>query len=89
MNHKATKSNNTALERSEVQTTGGGGGWGGGGLRRGGGWRVQAFLQIAKFILGPVATLCTEMHKKCGSHKGSQLSQCINTKTKTVKLITI
>ena len=57
---------------------------------RGGGvgWGVKALLQPANFTLGPVATLNMEIHKKFGSHKGSQLSQCIKAKTK-IKLITI
>ena len=73
INHKATKSKTntgtTALERSVEQTTGGGG------EGRGGG--VKALLQLTNFTLGPDATLNTEIHKKFGSHKGSQLSQCI------------
>ena len=73
INHKATKSNTntgtTALERSVEQTTGGGGGG------------VKALLQLAIFTLGRDATLKTEIHKKIGSHKGSQLSQCIKAKT--------
>ena len=75
INHKATKSKTntgtTALERSVDQTTGGGGGGG----------RVKALLQLASFTMGPDATLNTEIHKKFGSHKGSQLSQCIKAKT--------
>ena len=51
INHKATniKTNtgNTALERSEEQTTGG----------------VKALLQLTNFTLGPDATLNTEIHK--------------------------
>ena len=42
---------------------------------------IKALLQLANFTLGPDATLNTEIHKKIGSHKGSQLSQCIKTKT--------
>ena len=38
---------------------------------------VKAFLQLANFTLGPDATPNTEIHKQIGSHKGSQLSQCI------------
>ena len=68
INHKATKSKTntgtTALERSVEQTTGEGGGGG-----------FKALLQLANFTLGPDATLNTEIHKKFGSHKGSQLSQ--------------
>ena len=42
------------------------------------GWgAVKALLQLANFTLGPDATLNTEIHKKFGSHKGSQLSSCI------------
>ena len=51
INHKATKSKTntetTALERSVEQTTGG----------------FKALLQLANFILGPDATLNTEIHK--------------------------
>ena len=69
INHKATKSKTntgtTALERSVEQTTGG----------------FKALLQLANFTLGPDATLNTEIHKKFGWHKGSQLSQCIKAKT--------
>ena len=69
INHKATKSKTntgtTALERSVEQTTGG----------------FKALLQLANFTLGPDATLNTEIHKEFGSHKGSQLSQCIKAKT--------
>ena len=69
INHKATKSKTnirtTALERSVEQTTGG----------------FKALLQLANFTLGPDATLNTEIHKRFGSHKGSQLSQCIKAKT--------
>ena len=65
INHKATKSKTntgtTALERSVEQTTGG----------------FKALLQLTNFTLGPDATLNTEIHKKFGSHKGYQLSQCI------------
>ena len=46
--------------------------WGGGG-----GGRCKALLQLANFTLGPDATLNTEIHKKFGSHKGSQLSRFI------------
>ena len=69
INRKATKSKTntgtTALERSVEQTTGG----------------FKALLQLTNFTLGPDATLNTEIHKKIGSHKGSQLSQCIKAKT--------
>ena len=69
INHKATKSKTntgtTALERSVEQTTRG----------------FKALLQLANFTLSPDATLNTEIHKKFGSHKGSQLSQCIKAKT--------
>ena len=69
INHKATKSKTntgtTALERSVEQTTAG----------------FKALLQLTNFTLGPDATLNTEIHKKFGSHKGSQLSQCIKAKT--------
>ena len=69
INHKATKSKTntgtTALERSVEQTTGG----------------FKALLQLANLTLGPDAALNTEIHKKFGSHKGSQLSQCIKAKT--------
>ena len=62
INHKATKSKTntgtTALERSVEQTTGG----------------FKALIQLSNFTLGPDATLNTEIHKKIGSHKGSQLS---------------
>ena len=37
--------------------------------------------QNENFTLGPDATLNTETQKKFGSHKGSQLSQCIKAKT--------
>ena len=40
-------------------------------------WLFKALLQLANFTLGPDATLNTEIHeihKKMGSHKGSQLS---------------
>ena len=73
--HEATKSKTntgtTALEQSVEQTTGGGGGV------------FKALLQLANFTLGPDATLNTEtqISMKFGSHKGSQLSQCIKTKT--------
>ena len=40
----------------------------------------KALLQLANFTLGPDATLNTET-QKFGSHKGSQLSQCIKAKT--------
>ena len=61
INHKATKSKTntgtTALERSVEQTTGRV-------LRReGGGGGFKALLQLAKFTLGPDATLNTETHK--------------------------
>ena len=69
INHKATKSKTntgtTALERSVEQITGG----------------FKALLQLANFTLGRDATLNTEIQKKFGSHKGSQLSQCIKAKT--------
>ena len=69
INHKATKSKTntgtTALERSVEQITVG----------------FKALLQLVNFTLGPDATLNTEIHKKFGSHKGSQLSQCIKAKT--------
>ena len=52
VNHKATKSKTntgtTAIERSVEQTTGG----------------FKALLQLANFILGPDATLNTEIYKK-------------------------
>ena len=69
INHKATKSKTntgtTALERSVEQTTGG----------------FKALLQLTNFTLGLDTTFNTETHKKFGSHKGSQLSQCIKAKT--------
>ena len=55
INHKATKSKTntgtTALERSVEQTT------------EGGGEGFKALFQLANFILGPDATLNTEIHK--------------------------
>ena len=50
--------------------------WGGGR-----GECVKALLQLANFTLGPDATLNIEIHKIFGSHKESQLSQCIKAKT--------
>ena len=52
---------------------------GGGGAGKEGG--VKALSQLANFTLGPDATLNTEIQKKIGSHKGSQLRQCIKAKT--------
>ena len=69
INHKATKSKtNTGTTALErsVEQTTGG---------------FKALLQLANFTLGPNATLNTEI-QKFGSHKGSQLSQCIKAKTK-------
>ena len=79
MNHKATKSKtNTRLRdqclRKVSRINRGGGGGGGDGVG------VKALLQLANFILGPDATLNTEVHKKIGSHKGFQHSQCTKVK---------
>ena len=41
---------------------------------------VKALLKLANFTLGPAATFNTEIRKKIGSHKGSQVSQCIKAK---------
>ena len=50
INYKAPNTKTTALERSVEQTSGGGEGG------------VKALLQLAYFILGPDATLNTEIH---------------------------
>ena len=67
INHKATKSKTktgTTALERSVEQTTGG---------------FKALLQLANFTLGPDATLNAEIHK-FGSHKGSQLSQCIKAK---------
>ena len=69
INHKAPKSKtNTGTTRTVSRVN-----------HRG----FKALLQLANFTLGPDATLTcnTEIHKKFGSHKGSQLSPCIKAKT--------